>query len=65
MGVEDNMEMKRYEYIVTLKNGDKMRIFFIGKHLEEIFKDYGVQFKRIWAKRKEESYHGMDQKNKE
>ena len=41
------MEMKRREYIVTLKDGSKMRIYFIGDHLEKIFNSYGVKYEKV------------------
>lgn len=37
----------RYEYIVTLKDGSKRRIFFVGKFLEKIFDDYGVKYEKV------------------
>lgn len=41
------MEMKRREYIVTLKDGSKMRIYFIGNNLEKIFDSYAVQYEKV------------------
>lgn len=41
------MEMKRREYIVTLKDGSKMRIYFIGNNLEKIFDSYDVQYEKV------------------
>lgn len=41
------METKRREYIVTLKDGSKMRIYFIGNNLEKIFDSYGVQYEKV------------------
>ena len=41
------MEMKRNEYIVTLKDGSSLRIFFIGNQIEKIFKNYDVKYEKI------------------
>lgn len=48
------MEMKKHEYKVTLPDGRKMLIYFIGKQLEIIFRSYGVMFEEIGQKNKRE-----------
>lgn len=33
-------------YIITLKNGKKLKIWFSGSQLEEILKDYNVPYEK-------------------
>ena len=33
-------------YIITLKNGKKITLWFIGKQLETILKDYNIPYEK-------------------
>ena len=37
----------RHEYLVTLKRGKKIHIWFYGKVLEETLKEYNIPFEII------------------
>ena len=44
----------RQVYIITLKNGKKLRFWFMGTELEKVLKDYNIPYEKkdkfIWKK---------------
>jgi len=39
-------------YVVTLPNNKKIKVWFIGPHLEVIFKAYNIPYEKLNDKRK-------------